>query len=218
MGKARVRREGDALLNLLPQELVVEILCRLTADSIMEMRCVCKSWKSLISDPQLLKPFIKRCGTEIEARTRAVMEVVRSILSRFSYANRNRSGADLLTLASEFRSIRDNLHCHLQIAMKEEEAGTQRPMMNATNPHPGAVIVQMDAATKENNGTGVSIIIMDQDNNFLAAANSMLQNAQEPRIAEALCLRWLMVTLLELGITHALLKIDCLQILHSWKR
>src|ERR1044072_3199964 len=39
----------------LPEELIVEILLRVPARSLLRFRCVCKSWKTLISNPQFVK-------------------------------------------------------------------------------------------------------------------------------------------------------------------
>ncbi|XP_057430753.1 F-box/kelch-repeat protein At3g23880-like [Lotus japonicus] len=47
---------GDSLhAPPLPFDLVVEILCRLPVNSLLQFRCVCKSWNSLISDPKFAK-------------------------------------------------------------------------------------------------------------------------------------------------------------------
>ncbi|XP_057442865.1 F-box/kelch-repeat protein At3g23880-like [Lotus japonicus] len=45
----------------LPFELGVEILCRLPVKLLLQLRCVCKSWKSLISDPKFAKNHL-RCS------------------------------------------------------------------------------------------------------------------------------------------------------------
>lgn len=40
---------------MLPDDLIVNILSRLRVRSLMRSKCVCKSWLSLISDPQFVK-------------------------------------------------------------------------------------------------------------------------------------------------------------------
>ncbi|XP_057447492.1 F-box/kelch-repeat protein At3g23880-like [Lotus japonicus] len=42
----------------IPFDLVVEILCRLPVKSLLQFRCVCKSWNSLISDPKFAKKHL----------------------------------------------------------------------------------------------------------------------------------------------------------------
>ncbi|GAU20081.1 hypothetical protein TSUD_381730 [Trifolium subterraneum] len=46
-------------LPTLPFELIVEILSRLPMKSLMQFQCVCKSWKSLISDPKFAKKHLR---------------------------------------------------------------------------------------------------------------------------------------------------------------
>ncbi|XP_057428936.1 F-box/kelch-repeat protein At3g23880-like [Lotus japonicus] len=48
-------------LPTIPFDLVVEILCRLPVKSLLQLRCVCKSWKTLISDPEFAKTHL-RCS------------------------------------------------------------------------------------------------------------------------------------------------------------
>jgi F-box interacting protein len=43
------------LLLFLPEEIIVNILLRLPVRSLLQFKCVCKSWKILISDPQFAK-------------------------------------------------------------------------------------------------------------------------------------------------------------------
>ena len=52
---------GDGLLHrqpFLPVELVVEILSRLPVKSLLLFKSVCKSWKTLISDPKFAQTHI----------------------------------------------------------------------------------------------------------------------------------------------------------------
>jgi len=44
----------------LSYDLISEILSFLDVKSLMQMRCVCKSWKSIISDPKFIKLHLKR--------------------------------------------------------------------------------------------------------------------------------------------------------------
>ncbi|THG05611.1 F-box/kelch-repeat protein At3g23880-like [Camellia sinensis] len=44
--------------NPLPQELIFEILSRLPVKFVLQFRCVCKSWCSLISHPQFVKTHL----------------------------------------------------------------------------------------------------------------------------------------------------------------
>ncbi|XP_028792397.1 F-box/kelch-repeat protein At3g23880-like [Neltuma alba] len=45
-------------LPFIPNELIEEILSRLPVTSLLQLRCVCKSWKSLISDPYFIRKHL----------------------------------------------------------------------------------------------------------------------------------------------------------------
>ncbi|KAF9663475.1 hypothetical protein SADUNF_Sadunf17G0054400 [Salix dunnii] len=47
-------------MSKLPQEIIVDILTYLPVKSLVKFKCVCKSWRSLISDPQFAKMHLKR--------------------------------------------------------------------------------------------------------------------------------------------------------------
>ncbi|XP_027352711.1 F-box/kelch-repeat protein At3g23880-like [Abrus precatorius] len=47
----------------LPFELIIEILRWIPVKFIMQLRCVCKSWKSLISDPEFAKKHLRESPT-----------------------------------------------------------------------------------------------------------------------------------------------------------
>ncbi|XP_058761559.1 F-box/kelch-repeat protein At3g23880-like [Vicia villosa] len=44
----------------IPDELIAEVLSWMTVKSLMRLRCVCKSWNSLISDPTFVKLHLNR--------------------------------------------------------------------------------------------------------------------------------------------------------------
>ncbi|KAJ1410559.1 F-box-like domain superfamily [Sesbania bispinosa] len=50
---------------ILHDELITDILSRLPVKSLMRFRCVCKSWKSLISDPQFVKLHLRQSSAKI---------------------------------------------------------------------------------------------------------------------------------------------------------
>ncbi|CAJ2638501.1 unnamed protein product [Trifolium pratense] len=50
-------------LPTLPFDLIPEILSRLPVKQLLQLRCVCKSWKSLISDPKFAKKHLALSST-----------------------------------------------------------------------------------------------------------------------------------------------------------
>ncbi|KAL1358450.1 hypothetical protein HN51_003719 [Arachis hypogaea] len=49
----------------LPEDLMIEILSRAPVSDPLQLRCVCKWWKSLVSDPQFVKNHLSRSIAEI---------------------------------------------------------------------------------------------------------------------------------------------------------
>ncbi|XP_004486116.1 uncharacterized protein [Cicer arietinum] len=50
---------------VLPEELMIEILSRVESSNPLQLRCVCKWWKSLIVDPQFVKKHLNKSFTDI---------------------------------------------------------------------------------------------------------------------------------------------------------
>src|SRR4051812_32733503 len=50
---------GDESCPPLPEDLVVEILLRLPVRSLLQFKCICKFWKTLISDPKFAKRHLQ---------------------------------------------------------------------------------------------------------------------------------------------------------------
>ncbi|KAL6206970.1 hypothetical protein ACLB2K_024215 [Fragaria x ananassa] len=44
-------------------DIIVEILLKLPAKSLLRFRCVCKSWRALISDPSFVRNHLRRVNT-----------------------------------------------------------------------------------------------------------------------------------------------------------
>jgi hypothetical protein len=53
-----------ALPVILPKELIGEVLSLLPVKSLMRMKCVCMSWKTLISNPIFVKLHLKKQSTQ----------------------------------------------------------------------------------------------------------------------------------------------------------
>ncbi|XP_058740889.1 F-box/kelch-repeat protein At3g23880-like [Vicia villosa] len=51
--------DGDVLWCHLPEELILEILLRLPVRSLHQFKCICKSWNTLISNPQFIKRHLQ---------------------------------------------------------------------------------------------------------------------------------------------------------------
>jgi len=51
--------------NVLPEDLMIEILSRVESKNPLELRCVCKLWNSLILDPQFMMNHLDRMYTEM---------------------------------------------------------------------------------------------------------------------------------------------------------
>ncbi|MCI53759.1 F-box/kelch-repeat protein, partial [Trifolium medium] len=52
-------------LPTLSLDLIEEILCRLPVKLLVQLRCVCKSWNALISDPKFAKKHLSRSTTRL---------------------------------------------------------------------------------------------------------------------------------------------------------
>ncbi|XP_020960106.1 uncharacterized protein LOC107637696 isoform X1 [Arachis ipaensis] len=97
MGGTRKQRERRlkparerGSLAVLPGELIQEILWRIPAKDVVELRCVCKSWKTLISSPQFMKAIIQRTYAHIAgcaSRAAKVMDSISLLLASVSDGN-----------------------------------------------------------------------------------------------------------------------------------
>jgi len=54
------RQSSPSQTSILPDELIYEILSRLTVKLLMQLKCVSKSWKTIISDPKFAKMHLNR--------------------------------------------------------------------------------------------------------------------------------------------------------------
>jgi F-box interacting protein len=50
-------------LPTLPEDVIPEILCRLSVKLLLQLRCVCKSWNALISDSKFVKKHLRMSTT-----------------------------------------------------------------------------------------------------------------------------------------------------------
>ncbi|XP_059632200.1 F-box protein CPR1-like [Cornus florida] len=52
----------------LPDDILFDILSRLPVQNLMQYRCVCKSWQSMISDPQFIKTHLHRSTQSLDTQ------------------------------------------------------------------------------------------------------------------------------------------------------
>jgi len=57
---------------VLPNELMIEILVRVDSSNPLQLRCVCKLWKSLVVDPKMRKKHFHRLSSEVADLTSKV--------------------------------------------------------------------------------------------------------------------------------------------------
>lgn len=63
---------AESPITVLPIELMIEILVRVDSSNPLQMRCVCKLWKSLVVDPKMWKKHFHRLSTEVADLTSKV--------------------------------------------------------------------------------------------------------------------------------------------------
>ncbi|KAI5447315.1 hypothetical protein KIW84_014969 [Lathyrus oleraceus] len=70
---------------ILPEELMIEILSRIELSNPLELRCVCKWWKSIVADPQFVESYLHRSFSDVLDLTSTAMEHVESFESHDIY-------------------------------------------------------------------------------------------------------------------------------------
>ena len=69
MTRSRRRKMAEATAEspttILPEEVMIEILYRVELNNTLQLRCVCKLWKSLVHDPQFVKNHLFKLLNDI---------------------------------------------------------------------------------------------------------------------------------------------------------
>ncbi|TKY72102.1 putative F-box protein [Spatholobus suberectus] len=71
---------------VLPEELMIEILARVRVSNPLQLRCVCKRWKSLVVDPQFVKKHLYKSFSDITDLASKAMEDMNAFQLQLSYA------------------------------------------------------------------------------------------------------------------------------------
>ncbi|CAL5209335.1 unnamed protein product [Lathyrus oleraceus] len=85
--------------SVLPEELVGEILLRLPVKYLFQFKCVCKSWKTLISDPQFAKRHLRIKTTDNQMSVFTVLEESRIVSYRLKSLCENPSNHTPVTFS-----------------------------------------------------------------------------------------------------------------------
>jgi hypothetical protein len=56
---------AESSTTILPAEVMIEILYRVELNNTLQLRCVCKLWKSLVHDPQFVKNHLFKLLNDI---------------------------------------------------------------------------------------------------------------------------------------------------------
>jgi hypothetical protein len=70
---------------ILPEELMIEILSRVDLNNPLQLRCVCKWWKSLIVDPQFVENHLHKSFTDISDLASKAIDHMKSFDSHHVY-------------------------------------------------------------------------------------------------------------------------------------
>ncbi|KAK7359705.1 hypothetical protein VNO77_01668 [Canavalia gladiata] len=75
-----------AVTAVLPEELMIEILARVRVSNPLQLRCVCKWWKSLVVDPQFVKKHLHKSFSDITDLASKAMEDMNAFQLQLNYA------------------------------------------------------------------------------------------------------------------------------------
>ncbi|GAU20111.1 hypothetical protein TSUD_140110 [Trifolium subterraneum] len=70
---------------VLPEELMIEILSRVDLNNPLQLRCVCKWWKSLVVDPQFVENHLYKSFTDISDLASKAIDHMKSFDSHHVY-------------------------------------------------------------------------------------------------------------------------------------
>ncbi|CAJ2663618.1 unnamed protein product [Trifolium pratense] len=73
---------AESLTTILPEEVMIEILNRVELNDTLQLRCVCKSWKSLVLDPQFMKNHLHKLLNDITVQFSKVKEFFNAFKSQ----------------------------------------------------------------------------------------------------------------------------------------
>ncbi|KAL2341232.1 hypothetical protein Fmac_009172 [Flemingia macrophylla] len=85
--RQRMMAEAAAAVTaLLPEDLMIEILARVRVSNPLQLRCVCKRWKSLVVDPQFVKKHLHKSFSDITDLASKAMEDMNAFQLQLNYA------------------------------------------------------------------------------------------------------------------------------------